>query len=50
MDTDALSFLDDERDTIRAYEALDALTDERLDIPVPAAGGWSGRDLSSAAT
>ena len=29
----------------RAYEALDALTDEQLDAPVEAAGGWSGRDL-----
>ena len=45
MYTDALSFLEDERDTFRAYEALDALTDEQLDIPVAAAGGWSGRDL-----
>jgi hypothetical protein len=45
MYTDALSFLEDERDTFRAFEALDALTDEQLDIPVPAAGGWSGRDL-----
>ena len=45
MYTDALSFLEDERDTFRAYEALDALTDEQLDIPVEAAGGWSGRDL-----
>ena len=35
--TNAISF--------RAYEALDALTDEQLDIPVDAAGGWSGRDL-----
>jgi hypothetical protein len=45
MYTDALSFLEDERDTFRAYEALEALTDEQLDIPVAAAGGWSGRDL-----
>jgi hypothetical protein len=45
MYTDALSFLEDERDTFRAYEALDALTDEQLDIPVATAGGWSGRDL-----
>jgi hypothetical protein len=45
MYLDALSFLEDERDTFRVYEALDALTDEQLDIPVPAAGGWSGRDL-----
>ena len=45
MYSDALSFLEDERDTFRPYEALDALTDEQLDIPVEAAGGWSGRDL-----
>lgn len=45
MYLDALSFLEDERDAFRAYEALDALTDEQLDIPVAAAGGWSGRDL-----
>jgi hypothetical protein len=45
MYLDALSFLEDERDTFRAYEALDGLTDEQLDRPVEAAGGWSGRDL-----
>ena len=45
MYLDALSFLEDERDAFRPYEALDALTDEQLDIPVEAAGGWSGRDL-----
>ncbi len=45
MYTDALSFLEDERDMFRAYEALDALSDEQLAIPVEAAGGWSGRDL-----
>ena len=45
MYTDALSFLEDERDTFRAYEALEALTDEQLDTSVAAAGGWSGRDL-----
>ena len=43
MYLDALSFLEDERDTFRAYEALDALTDEQLDIPVAAAGGGCGR-------
>lgn len=42
---DALSFLEDERDAFRAYEALDALTDKQLDVPVEEAGGWSGRDL-----
>jgi hypothetical protein len=45
MYLDALSFLEDERDAFRAYEALDALTDEQLEVPVAAAGGWSGRDL-----
>jgi hypothetical protein len=45
MYLDALSFLEDERDAFRPYEALDALTDDQLDIPVEAAGGWTGRDL-----
>jgi len=45
MYLDALSFLEDERDAFRAYEALDALTDEQLDIPADDARGWSGRDL-----
>jgi hypothetical protein len=45
MYLDALSFLEDERDTFRAYEALDRLTDEQLSAPVERAGGWSGRDL-----
>ena len=42
---DALSFLEDEREAFRAFEALLDLTDEQLDRPVEAAGGWSGRDL-----
>jgi hypothetical protein len=45
MYLDALSFLEDERDAFRAYEALDTLTDEQLERPVEAAHGWSGRDL-----
>jgi hypothetical protein len=45
MYLDALSFLEDERDGWRPYEALDALTDEQLERPVEAAHGWSGRDL-----
>ena len=45
MYLDALSFLEDERETFRAYEALLALTDEQLSTPVDAAHGWSGRDL-----
>ena len=42
---DALSFLEDERDAFRPFERLLDLTDEQLDVPVAAAGGWSGRDL-----
>jgi Mycothiol maleylpyruvate isomerase N-terminal domain len=42
---DALSFLEDERDAWRPYEALSQLTDEELERPVEAAHGWSGRDL-----
>ncbi len=42
---DALSFLEDERDAWRPYEALAGLTDEQLETPVDAAHGWSGRDL-----
>ena len=45
MYLDALSFLEDERDAFRAYEALLDLSDDQLDRPVEAAGGWSGRDL-----
>jgi hypothetical protein len=42
---DALSFLEDERDAWRPFEMLLELSDEQLDVPVSAAGGWSGRDL-----
>jgi hypothetical protein len=45
MYLDALSFLEDERDGFRPYEALLLLSDEQLDVPVEAANGWSGRDL-----
>jgi hypothetical protein len=45
MYTDALSFLEDERDAWRPYETLSQLTDEELERPVEAAHGWSGRDL-----
>ena len=45
MYLDALSFLDDERDAWRPFEALAALDDEQLARPVAAAHGWSGRDL-----
>jgi hypothetical protein len=45
MYLDALSFLEDERDAWRSYEALAELTDEQLEKPVEGAHGWSGRDL-----
>jgi hypothetical protein len=45
MYLDALSFLDDERDAWRPFEALLDLSDDELSRPVEAAGGWSGRDL-----
>ena len=45
MYTDALSFLEDERDAWAPYEALSQLTDKQLERPVEAAHGWSGRDL-----
>jgi Mycothiol maleylpyruvate isomerase N-terminal domain len=45
MYTDALSFLEDERDAWRPYEALSQLTDDQLERPVDGARGWSGRDL-----
>ena len=45
MYLDALSFLEDERDAWRPFEALLELSDEQLERPVSAANGWSGRDL-----
>lgn len=45
MYLDALSFLEDERDAFRPFEALDGLSDEQLERPVESAHGWSGRDL-----
>ena len=45
MYLDALSFLEDERDAWRPYEALAALTDDQLEAPIEGASGWSGRDL-----
>lgn len=45
MYVDGLSFLEDERDAWRPYEALSQLTDEELERPIEAAHGWSGRDL-----
>ena len=45
MYADGFSFLEEERDTWRPFEALLELTDEQLEIPVEGAHGWSGRDL-----
>ena len=45
MYLDAMSFLDDEREAWRPFEALLDLTDEQLERPVEAAHGWSGRQL-----
>lgn len=42
---DALSFLEDERDAWRPYEALADVPDDWLDIRIDAAHGWSARDL-----
>ncbi len=44
---DALSFLEDERDAWRPFEALLDVPDERFDAPVDAAHGWSARELIS---
>ncbi len=45
MYLDALSFLEDERDGWRAYEALDELSDAELAPQLDSVHGWSGRDL-----
>jgi hypothetical protein len=45
MFLDGLSFLEEERDAWRPFEALAGLTDDQLAISVEAAHGWSGRDL-----
>lgn len=42
---DALSFLEDERDAWRPYEALFALAPANLELPVAGPDRWSGRDL-----
>jgi hypothetical protein len=45
MYLNALEFLEEERDAWRPYEALAAVPDERLDVGVEGAHGWSARDL-----
>jgi hypothetical protein len=45
MYLDGLSFLEDEREAWRPYEALAELSDEQLGKPVEGAHGWTARDL-----
>jgi hypothetical protein len=45
MYSDGLSFLEEERDAFRPFEALLELTDEQLAKPLDGAHGWTGRDL-----
>lgn len=45
MYLDALSFLEDERDAWRPFEALADLPDADLERVVESAHGWTGRDL-----
>jgi hypothetical protein len=42
---DALSFLEDEREAWRPYEALFTLSPAQLELPVVGPDRWSGRDL-----
>jgi len=42
---DALSFLEDEREAWRPFEALDELSDADLERPLEELNGWTGRDL-----
>ncbi len=44
---DALSFLEDERDAWRPFEALLDMADADFETPVEAAHGWSARELAS---
>jgi hypothetical protein len=45
MYADGLSFLDEERDAFRPFEALLELTDEQLEESLEGSHGWTGRDL-----
>jgi hypothetical protein len=45
MYLNALEFLEEERDAWRPYEALAEVPDDRLDLAVEGAHGWSARDL-----
>lgn len=41
----AMEFLEEEREAWRPFEGLGDIADDRLDVPVAAAHGWSARDL-----
>jgi hypothetical protein len=43
----ALEFLEEERDAWRPFEALASVPDDRVDVEVPDAHGWTARDLMS---
>lgn len=45
MYNDALEFLEEERDAWAPFEALAALSDEQLSVPLLGAHDWSGRNL-----
>jgi len=45
MYADALSFLEDERETFRPFEQLARLSPAQLEVPVVGPDRWSGRDL-----
>jgi len=45
MYLNALEFLEEEREAWRPFEALAAVPDDRMDLPVAGAHGWSARDL-----
>ena len=45
MYADGMSFLEEERDAFRPFEALLALSDADLERPIEGAHGWTGRDL-----
>ncbi|MEO8207640.1 MAG: maleylpyruvate isomerase N-terminal domain-containing protein [Chloroflexota bacterium] len=45
MYLNALEFLEEEREAWRPFEALASLPDDRMEVPVEGAHGWSARDL-----
>ena len=45
MYADGFSFLEEERETWRPFEALLDLSDAQLEQPMDGAHGWTGRDL-----